>query len=651
MSDYLQPADLEKDKKHSTFYSEVITGKAGGLAGGANIDTATNAVTSQTQKTMPKIMGDAELSFDAQLDAQQVEHASQISAHEIEHDNQIAAHESEFISQLQAQGWNPVAGSFEAGGTIVNRRDILWWEAAKAWYSWQGVIPVGGYVVPTGSTPATAGGVSPTAWVDRTDGALRTELAWAVAEYHVSSTLTLTEILTMTTGPVTIYAPIGRWPGCDGSLWRDGITLLGAQMPHISSDGRRLENGTVFTGAIDIFKKGYGCIMNCGFDCGPDFVSGGGVSGNGLMITNTLPSEQTSPQPSIKNWLVDNVSGLCLPASDGGAHGLLFEGMEDSHVGFVVGYNGIASVVIKNKNSTCGTLVGYYGDPYTVTIKSNKYAPVENVIVDGILSFGGGGVTIVSDDPAAVGSGLKDVTIGNVIVRGGKTGFQGTSTDAQPIDGLTVGNLVVTGTSVGAGGFSDGAKNVTIGQHRINACANGIGVIGNADVNIGDGSSTGNGQFGYVISSPNARAGRIKSEFNGVNGTYITTDGFRVTAYEGSDHAEKSPVNIDLTGLKDGISISGTVISQPKYRTFSGGRASIDQGVSSLAITVGGQIAMLPSDIRPLYNQNGGITVNDGVDFKTIPVSIGTDGAILSLTSSSGVSWTLYFSGLQFSYR
>ena len=95
---------------------------------------------------------------------------------EAEFEAQIAAHEAEFIAQLQAQGWNPVTGSFEAGGTIVNRRDIMWWEAAKSWYSWQGVIPVDGYVVPAGSTPATAGGVSHTAWVDRTDAALRSEV-------------------------------------------------------------------------------------------------------------------------------------------------------------------------------------------------------------------------------------------------------------------------------------------------------------------------------------------------------------------------------------------------------------------------------------------------------------------------------------------
>ena len=79
--------------------------------------------------------------------------------------------------EVPNMGWTPVEGSFELGGTITARNQILWWEAAKAWYSWQGVIPVDGYVVPPGSTPETSGGVSPTAWVDRTDGALRDELA------------------------------------------------------------------------------------------------------------------------------------------------------------------------------------------------------------------------------------------------------------------------------------------------------------------------------------------------------------------------------------------------------------------------------------------------------------------------------------------
>lgn len=55
MSDLLNSGDLERSKKHDTFHSEVITGKVGGLAAGADIDYSTNAVTLQTQKTMPKL--------------------------------------------------------------------------------------------------------------------------------------------------------------------------------------------------------------------------------------------------------------------------------------------------------------------------------------------------------------------------------------------------------------------------------------------------------------------------------------------------------------------------------------------------------------------------------------------------------------------
>lgn len=46
--DVLSLADLQTAKKHQIFEAEVITGKSGGVAGGANIDYATNAVTGQT---------------------------------------------------------------------------------------------------------------------------------------------------------------------------------------------------------------------------------------------------------------------------------------------------------------------------------------------------------------------------------------------------------------------------------------------------------------------------------------------------------------------------------------------------------------------------------------------------------------------------
>ena len=54
--------------------------------------------------------------------------------------------------------------SFEKGNTVFDG-DMLFYEAEAHYYEWQGVYPVGGYVVPSGSTPTTAGGVGSGFWV------------------------------------------------------------------------------------------------------------------------------------------------------------------------------------------------------------------------------------------------------------------------------------------------------------------------------------------------------------------------------------------------------------------------------------------------------------------------------------------------------
>ena len=69
-----------------------------------------------------------------------------------------------------------LVGTFQEGCTVTAvDQAVLDFNASQA-YQWKGTIPAGGKVIPVNSTPATAGGVSPTAWVDRTDGALRSEL-------------------------------------------------------------------------------------------------------------------------------------------------------------------------------------------------------------------------------------------------------------------------------------------------------------------------------------------------------------------------------------------------------------------------------------------------------------------------------------------
>ena len=134
--DVLSLEDLQTAKKHQIFEAEVITGKAGGVAGGAYIDYATNRVTGQTQKTLPAVLRDA--------------------------------------------GFRPAPFTFVTGGTLaVGDSDmaVLWPLTAGGdgqYYLWKGAHPK---IIPASSTPASTGGVSDSGWLPLGDITLREELA------------------------------------------------------------------------------------------------------------------------------------------------------------------------------------------------------------------------------------------------------------------------------------------------------------------------------------------------------------------------------------------------------------------------------------------------------------------------------------------
>lgn len=136
--DVLSLEDLRIAKLHQTFEAEVITGKQGGVAEGADIDYATNQVTGQSQKTLPAILRDA--------------------------------------------GFRPAGFTFTTGGTLnVGDSDVgVLWPISSGgdgqYYIWKGALPK---TIPAASTPASAGGVSASAWMPIGDITLRAELAAA----------------------------------------------------------------------------------------------------------------------------------------------------------------------------------------------------------------------------------------------------------------------------------------------------------------------------------------------------------------------------------------------------------------------------------------------------------------------------------------
>lgn len=193
--DVLSLEDLQTAKKHQIFEAEVITGKAGGAASGATIGTATNQVTGQTQQTLPSILAD--LGFDVQswtsstggvlASANQVflndtpgslglgdyyawggtfpktvpagtDPALPTSGYVMRSSRFAGTQAREGLRRSYAEaGYNLVAGSFEAGGTLVSANDVLLQERTGKAFSG----PAG--PVAAGTNPASGG------FTDRSD--------------------------------------------------------------------------------------------------------------------------------------------------------------------------------------------------------------------------------------------------------------------------------------------------------------------------------------------------------------------------------------------------------------------------------------------------------------------------------------------------
>ena len=124
--DVLSLEYMKTAKKHQTFEAEVITGRAGGISSGAEIDYATNQVTGQVQKTMPAILRDI--------------------------------------------GFSPASFDFTTGGTltVADRDAVVYNPADNNWYSWSGTLPK---IVSAGEDPTVDSN-----WRPRTDQLLRQEL-------------------------------------------------------------------------------------------------------------------------------------------------------------------------------------------------------------------------------------------------------------------------------------------------------------------------------------------------------------------------------------------------------------------------------------------------------------------------------------------
>jgi hypothetical protein len=196
--DVLSLEDLQTAKKHQLFEAEVITGKAGGVAGGASIDYATNQVTGQTQKTLPAVLRDA--------------------------------------------GFRPAPFTFVTGGTLAigdSDMAVLWPVSGGGdgqYYIWKGAYPK---VIPAASSPATTGGVSDAGWLPLGDITLRGDLASVNSTVSIAG-VTAERVADAANGE---FGPVKLQQGIGSNLLIRDVTPGNATRAHIEPNGR-IQTGT-----------------------------------------------------------------------------------------------------------------------------------------------------------------------------------------------------------------------------------------------------------------------------------------------------------------------------------------------------------------------------------------------------------------------
>ncbi|AGF89554.1 tail fiber [Salmonella phage SP069] len=456
-------------------------------------------------------------------------------------------------------GFKPVSGSFEGGGTINHRWETLLYESESSYYQWMGPLPK---IVPSGSTPTTTGGISPTTWVNQTDLTLRSQLAapdgylliGGLAE-HFSLPV---KFVVVDNAPYNGDLKAALTAATSGSVFWLGkktynitglygvnrntvenITIVGAGMPQLSSDKRYLMDGTgtIIQGTIKNQAKGFK-IFNLGIDVG-DYVS-----------QNVYPSVtyedglQHYGAGSNANLEINNVKLLntVTDPSKPGTHSLLLEQLSGVKLGYVECIGGFHGFTVKCQGLQGGIAhcYGQYGDAFIFKSDSggacaNNY--MERITVGLYDNTGWPNVTMGGIYDAHDNVTIDKIGIGELIVQNASWGLIPSDANTGFITNVSIGRYSAFNVYGNYYSLTIDNKCVgwTIGEHRISEASGGIRVHpDSAEINIGTGSSKGNTKSGYALGGNSLSHGVIFANENGEAGVdYLGGLGFDASLVHG----------------------------------------------------------------------------------------------------------------------
>lgn len=523
--DVLSLEDLKTAKKHQVFEAEVITGKAGGVASGDDIDYATNQVTGQTQKTLPAILRDA--------------------------------------------GFRPASFDFTTGGTLgANDRDVLVYDpVSKAWYSWKGVLP---HVIAASTNP-----VGDANWSPWTDPTLRDDLAsddgytliGGLAEHYgwpsntiivdrppYNGSLAAALAAVPTLGNYTLLlGPHSTYDTAGITNTKPNVAIVGGGMPKADMTTKTLVagSGTILRGYIVNNAAGF-VLYNLGID-NSDTVRTSLLSG---AYADAYCNENFGTNAGIQYGNLVIMQADTSGGTVGLRHGIRSEwGSGVRQIGDIFIYMGYHGHVVKCTDFSGTTWNTYCQGTHAdgAIIKADTGTGAVNNIRFGNLYCDGGDP---ASDPIATtgglvleaaGAALSDVSIGDIIARNARYACITADTTTTYISNVKIGTVTATNCADGSNilttiRFSVWCVNVKMDGHNVRNCPlqMGVQVQGSStasgpnsnSVHIGDGQSC-NNLKGYDLAG-GVTHGALYSEgntgygvdFHGYTGPGSTTPTF-----------------------------------------------------------------------------------------------------------------------------
>jgi hypothetical protein len=614
MSDLLTSSDLEIAKKHDTFHSEVITGLAGGVAGGAKISTATNAVTGQVQKTLPEVL------------------------------NNIAPY---YFGDFPNIGGQAV--------TLTNSTQCLVWRLADGGdghsYAWAGAFPK---VVSAGSTPTPLGSGG---WIDRSDVTLRGDLSGGGSLASPMAVIvvdlppfngdldaainSVDDNTVFILGNKTYVSHL--WNGTNRNN-KPGIKIIGSGVPSANASFDKLEDGTgtIIRGAVQNSAKGFEC-HNLGIDLGEytrinlrggvyedafvnyNFGENAGISYGNLVI---LESKCVDGNPATYTHchLAEIGSGITVTGP--------IEMIYGGH-GYVVKCKDFRA------NGQRITAWGQRLDSWIV--KSDAAAKAENVHM-GHVHCGKNGFTTRTGFLEAHSSNSTDGVYFDSLTGSHNEGLlQGAAGSTGFITNVhipMISNAVSYGSDYNVV-VPSWAVDWHIGSHEINQCSGGIKVsAGAANVFVGDGIVKGSTTHGYDLNGDYQHGNLVAEDNAGFGVNRNGGDGLNVDRIYGANNAN---------GLFNSIPSAISSLAN-SWAAKAGYRFSVDvigrtvhvRGRLDQSSATAGTIAVINAIYRPT---SPCVLMATGIkaDGETFPIlaTVETDGRI-----EIGAAYTLATGGV-----